>query len=82
MSRQLTLVVAVQHLTQSGGGYVAEASDLGLPPGMWPGGVLVRLRPNEDETLFEKHVPIIQDGEFMGYRYVAIDRTYLTVFND
>lgn len=75
------LTVNVSHFTADGqGGLIAEASDLGLPPGEWPS--MLRVYDPATTTVFKRGEPRVRGDDLAAYTYTAPSGTYLLVVND
>jgi hypothetical protein len=62
-------------------GLWADASALGLAPGVWPDIVRV-IDPESGPCLFSRSITCIRGQEFDGYYYVAEDGSHLRIEND
>lgn len=64
----------------SNGKYIAEASTLRLPPGVWPDEIY--LTGVNKSHVFYKHEKLQTFGELYGYLYKTVDGLELHVLND
>ncbi|KKS89339.1 MAG: hypothetical protein UV64_C0007G0042 [Parcubacteria group bacterium GW2011_GWC1_43_11b] len=73
--------VTTSQVTLVKDGFFGEHMNLGLIPGEWPSKILL-INNKGEGVLFNRSLPVIQLGKFVGFNYQTENSIDLTVFEN